>query len=65
MAKQHKYSSSRGNDGVGQLSEKLSDDLRNHIRTLVTMKFVCCKFLFNAGCLLISGSFSDVVKPVV
>lgn len=34
MAKQHKYSSNKGNDEVSKLSEKLSNDLRNHIRTL-------------------------------
>ena len=40
MAKQSKYSSSRGNDEVQNLSEKLSNDLRTHIRTLVRTRQV-------------------------
>lgn len=60
MAKQCKYASSKGGDEVGQLSEKLSNDLRGHIRNLGHFPMFSSQWCDMADVLGRVASISDV-----
>lgn len=60
MAKQDKYCSSKGGDDMGALSEKLSNDLRGHIRTMGNFPILSEPWCAMADVLGRLASVSDV-----